>query len=363
MKVETGLAIEENGISGFIMQILNALPQVAAILNSKRKIVFANEALIRKFGSDTLENILSKKPGEAFSCKSLSPETECGDTENCKYCSTIKAFNESVNTNSTVSSEWRFTSKVNGRFISYDYHVITSPLNFNGKPYTILTLSDISDEKRRKFLERIFFHDIINLASSINGILEVIEESDQHGKIFELIDIAKSASSDLIEEIMAQRELLSAENNELNVKNGPINSIKILSELIKRISHSKYAENKTILLSKDSSDVVFTSDISLLKRVLLNMIINALEATPFKGRVMLGCIVNTNSITFWVKNPGVIQQDVGMQIFQRSFSTKGTNRGLGSYSMKLLGEQYLKGKVYFKSSKEKDTTFYIKFSV
>jgi hypothetical protein len=47
IKVEAGLAIEENEISGFIMQILNALPQIAAILNSK-KIVFANETLIRK---------------------------------------------------------------------------------------------------------------------------------------------------------------------------------------------------------------------------------------------------------------------------------------------------------------------------
>ncbi|HEY5122166.1 MAG TPA: hypothetical protein VIK14_00365 [Ignavibacteria bacterium] len=56
MKVEAGLAIEENEISGFIMQILNALPQIAAILNSK-KIVFANEALIPKIQET------SKSPG------------------------------------------------------------------------------------------------------------------------------------------------------------------------------------------------------------------------------------------------------------------------------------------------------------
>jgi hypothetical protein len=56
MKVEAGLAIEENEISGFIMQILNALPQITAILNSK-KIVFANEALIRKIQE------ASKSPG------------------------------------------------------------------------------------------------------------------------------------------------------------------------------------------------------------------------------------------------------------------------------------------------------------
>ena len=33
--------------------------------------------------------------------------------------------------------------------------------------------------------------------------------------------------------------------------------------------------------------------------------------------------------------------------------------GLGTYSMKLFGEKYLKGKVWFESSKEKGTIFFI----
>jgi sensor histidine kinase regulating citrate/malate metabolism len=46
-------------------------------------------------------------------------------------------------------------------------------------------------------------------------------------------------------------------------------------------------------------------------------------------------------------------------MFKRSFTTKGIGRGLGTYSMKLLGEKYLKGKVGFESSKQNGTTFYI----
>jgi sensor histidine kinase regulating citrate/malate metabolism len=48
-----------------------------------------------------------------------------------------------------------------------------------------------------------------------------------------------------------------------------------------------------------------------------------------------------------------------MQIFQRSFSTKGTGRGIGTYSVKLLTEKYLQGEVSFISTKEFGTTFYI----
>mgnify|MGYP006293419399 CR=1 len=39
-----------------------------------------------------------------------------------------------------------------------------------------------------------------------------------------------------------------------------------------------------------------------------------------------------------------------MLLFKRSFSTKGVGRGIGTYSMKLFGEKYLKGKVDFKNS-------------
>jgi sensor histidine kinase regulating citrate/malate metabolism len=44
-------------------------------------------------------------------------------------------------------------------------------------------------------------------------------------------------------------------------------------------------------------------------------------------------------------------------MFQRSFSTKGSDRGLGTYSMKLLGERYLHGEVEFTTSQEEGTTF------
>jgi sensor histidine kinase regulating citrate/malate metabolism len=60
-----------------------------------------------------------------------------------------------------------------------------------------------------------------------------------------------------------------------------------------------------------------------------------------------------------VHNQGFIPKDVQLQIFQRSFSTKGEGRGIGTYSMKLLGEKYLKGKVRFESLDKNGTTFYI----
>jgi sensor histidine kinase regulating citrate/malate metabolism len=65
-------------------------------------------------------------------------------------------------------------------------------------------------------------------------------------------------------------------------------------------------------------------------------------------------------IYFSIKNPGLIPAEVQSQIFQRSFSTKGKGRGLGTYSIKLLTERYLNGSVGFTSSIERGTEFFVK---
>jgi sensor histidine kinase regulating citrate/malate metabolism len=51
----------------------------------------------------------------------------------------------------------------------------------------------------------------------------------------------------------------------------------------------------------------------------------------------------------------------GTSIFQRSFSTKGFGRGLGTYSIRLLTERYLKGSVSFTSSALSGTIFRVRY--
>jgi sensor histidine kinase regulating citrate/malate metabolism len=85
-----------------------------------------------------------------------------------------------------------------------------------------------------------------------------------------------------------------------------------------------------------------------------------LEATKAGGTVSLGAEVNAADCTFWCQNDGAIPREVALQIFQRSFSTKGRGRGIGTYSIKLLGERYLGGQVSFTSMPETGTRFQIR---
>jgi signal transduction histidine kinase len=84
---------------------------------------------------------------------------------------------------------------------------------------------------------------------------------------------------------------------------------------------------------------------------------NALEASGPGDTVTLSCAREGGSVAFTVHNPSFMPRDVQLQIFQRSFTTKGEGRGIGTYSMKLLTERYMHGTISFQTSPDIGTTF------
>jgi sensor histidine kinase regulating citrate/malate metabolism len=70
-----------------------------------------------------------------------------------------------------------------------------------------------------------------------------------------------------------------------------------------------------------------------------------------------GCKSEGTGLIFQVHNEGIIPREIQLQLFQRSFSTKGKGRGIGTYSIRLLVENYLKGKVTFVSNEDCGTNF------
>jgi len=151
--------------------------------------------------------------------------------------------------------------------------------------------------------------------------------------------------------------LMAAENKDLKLSLRTVNSIEFLNELSDTHGARTIAKDKIILIDCKSDNINFLSDHSILTRIIGNMITNALEATPSGGSVKTGCRIKDEHVEFWVHNIGVLTREEQAQIFQRSFSTKAANRGLGTYSMKLLSS-FLNGKVSFTTSKEEGTIFH-----
>jgi len=136
----------------------------------------------------------------------------------------------------------------------------------------------------------------------------------------------------------------------------------LLGQLVKDLhgfflSHA-FSKDKTLFFPQPSGDACIVSDYALVYRILVNMVTNALEASVAHDTVALSVEQTPEKTVFSVHNPECIPLDIKKRIFQRNFSTKkGSGRGIGTYSMKLLGEDLLQGKVSFISTQETGTTF------
>jgi len=347
-----------------VKEIINALPYGAAILNPERQIIYANNKLIEMLNQKTLEELLGFRPGEAISCIHSDENPEgCGTTESCNFCGVVRTIRQCQILKLPVKDECRITSTINNEESSYDLFIMASPFYVNNIQYIILTLNDISSEKRKLMLEKIFFHDVINTAGTLRGIIDLMKDADNKLEMNKYIKLADFASNELVEEINAQRELILAENNELIIKRKPILSTNILRDVVVQILYHPISVNRSVIIDKDSAEITFTTDERILKRILINTLKNALEATPEHGKVKIGCSVTNRDIIIWVHNTGFIRREIQLQIFMRSFSTKDHNRGLGTYSMKLLTEKYLGGKISFETNEKNGTKFFIKLPI
>jgi signal transduction histidine kinase len=237
------------------------------------------------------------------------------------------------------------------------------PLIINDRNYTVIVLEDISAKKRKENFERIFFHDVLNTASGIAGLLDYLTEAKNdmpENEFIKLLSQVKNASYDLLEEIQAQKDLVAAVNNNLIPDYRQINLTDLIQDIIINIKFHAVAVDKNIDFENNLNNPYCITSKVLLRRVILNMLKNALEAS-LNGEVVLIKAYNDNEYIFIdVHNNAVIPENVKSQIFQRNYSTKAKDRGLGTYSMKLLTEKYLQGEISFISNEIDRTIFKLK---
>jgi nitrogen-specific signal transduction histidine kinase len=346
-----------------LQQIIDAFPQPTALIDQNFQILMVNKKMQNLINNTDISTLIKRRVGDLFICVHSQNNKGCGSSESCEHCGINKSLSISKINNiqqtedcslSVVSPDGKFKKFMNLR-------VTSCPIIFDNNKYLLFTMMDISNDIRRRLLERIFFHDVLNKAGNITGIIDMLSTlKDNKEKFAELFYSLKITSSDLIEEILYQRDLSSAENNELILKPDIVNTLDIINSTKSQIINNEIASNKEVIIDDGTVDLTIKTDGLLLRRVLLNMLKNALEATKRQDKVQIGCkSISNEYVRFWVQNSAVIPKDIQRQLFHKSFSTKEAGRGLGTYSIKLLGEKYLNGKVNFISNPESGTIFMI----
>ena len=333
---------------------LSKIPAIDIILNDFRQVVYMNNGALEFSRLEDLTSVIGKRPGEIFGCIHDSDEEGgCGTAEACTYCGAINTVLLSKKGKPSIG-DCRLTCRPGET--PFDLRVWASPLEFKGENFTAVTIQDISDEKRRGIIERIFFHDILNTISGLSGSIQLMESYGEKIDQNKNLQRIRRLTNSLIEEVQFHQMLMSAEDKNLQLILRSFNSIEFLNELNDTHRTRNIAKDRIIQIDLNSDNLEIFSDHSILRRIIGNMITNAIEATPIDGIVKIGCTLEDRNVEFWVHNIGYLTREVQAQIFQRSYSTKAPNRGLGTYSMKLLSS-FLNSKVSFTTSKEEGTVF------
>ena len=69
-----------------LLPILQILPNMVAILNKERQVIFANDAFISGISTEKFEDSLGQRPGELLTCvHSLDNVNGCGTGKECKH--------------------------------------------------------------------------------------------------------------------------------------------------------------------------------------------------------------------------------------------------------------------------------------
>lgn len=346
--------------AGSIVSVLDSVPYDILILNKEREIVWANRTLNQHLGIETDFFKRGVRPGELFNCIHMNENKGgCGTSEHCRTCGAVLTILEAQAGKNAVN-ECRMTQRQT--LSALDLRVSGSPFRHGDDDFVIFTITDISSEKRREALERIFFHDILNTAGGILGFASLVQVAEKDD-LYEFLSQIDKLSKRLIDEIKAQRLFSYAENGEYELVKSDFNVVDLINDIASGYRQMPLGSDKVIENLSNIQELNVYNDKSLIDRVFTNMMKNALEASESGQTIKYNITFENSSFILSVNNPRVMPKNVQLQIFKRSFSTKGKGRGLGTYSIKLLTERYLGGEVWFTSDLVNGTTFYSKIPV
>ena len=231
----------------------------------------------------------------------------------------------------------------------------------------IVVVEDKTEEEKTKRLSAIGVtagmvgHDIRNPLQAIVGdiyllkeCLKSMPESETQKEVAESLDSIET-NIDYINKIVSD---LQDYSRTINIEYSDFN----LKNMIETIFQSVNRQNDLDVSVNIDPSFTLISDSKIIRRILTNLIINAIQAMPNGGKINLSSFREEDNILIIVEDTGVgIPEDVKSKLFSPMFTPKAKGQGLGLAVVKRLVEA-LNGTISFESQVAKGTTFVIKLS-
>jgi len=124
-----------------VIKILNLLPNLIAIINMERQIIFTNDAFQKALQLEKFEEGLGMRPGDLMACvNSHDTEYGCGTGKECRYCGLILTVLKSQERGTKQENVASIEVEKEGKLITLTFHIIVSPLTIDNEIFYVVIL-------------------------------------------------------------------------------------------------------------------------------------------------------------------------------------------------------------------------------
>ena len=247
------------------------------------------------------------------------------------------------------------TSGVNRRFV-VGLTLTQSAISFAIMYIIVLSLDRLikertealkREQKLRNELTRLIVHDLKNplmvmtQGSNLLSRGRLGELTPEQKKLSDRIQQAGEKTLHLIDDILAVEKM---EAGAVRLQHSPVDLWKLLGEIVASLQILAHSNQQTLTLRLSSRLPIINADESLLRRVMDNIIVNALKFTPDNGRVAVSAISDDSHLMVEVADSGPgVPPTFREQIFEKFSQVHTTERrgvGLGLTFCKMVVEAH-----------------------
>ena len=265
----------------------------------------------------------------------------------------------------TVSYNGRATHR-NGKTLPVEVYI--KRIDIGQQPFLQWILRDISErlalDELRSDLTSMIFHDLRSPLGNIISSLEVLQVSlpKENEPLRAVLSIAYRSSRRLLRLVESLLDLSQLEAGQAVLHMTESSVSALIIEAVEEVH--PVAEAKGHLLQFDlSHDIpVVMMDVDMIRRVIINLLENAIKYTRGEGRITVSARKKDNQILVGVSDtgPGIAPQDQ-QRIFERFTRVRqeGRTKGLGlGLTFCRLAVNAHGGKIWVESEVDKGSVFY-----
>ncbi len=244
------------------------------------------------------------------------------------------------------------------------------PKNESTLPYYVFVVRDISTQKEMEQIREDFIatltHDlrtpalaaIQTLEYFLNGTLGPLNDKQTL-----LLSTMKKSNEDMLGLINTLLEVYKYESGRLNLVKTPFSIEDLIDECINQINPLLLSKHQTLVknyLNPDNKNIF--ADRNELRRVIINLLGNAVKYTQDNGLIQVNAHVDGNDLRFSVRDngEGIFKKDIP-KLFKRfsqgTQEKRSISTGLGLYLSKQIIDAH-GGKIWLESDKGKGSEFF-----